>query len=335
MPPKKEPVGSTANLPPMVDIEQAEESRAVDIDEMFGASEDADDETPPAEAGASPGAADAGAGAGAVEGSSPAPDTQTPPVEGAAPDQTATQGDGTPSAPSAQPQTPAPAAAPPPVAPVDAEKLRLQSLEAQVEALQAELGRARANPPAQPGATPAGGGTAQPDDLPRYALSLPPQVLAALTSDDEQQFSAGVTTMLNSLATIVHHNVRLEMRQAFAGLMNSAREQDSQTQTATAVQSAREDYYKAFPAHKDPLILPLIQAESQAMSAQFPNLAWSDDFRNALGQRVEARLAQLRGQGNGGQPPAAPAASIPAGPRPNESLGGELTGGDLIADTFS
>lgn len=344
MPPKKEPEGSVANLPEMQEIIAAEESREVDIDEMFGATVDDDDNgSPPEGAGASPGASDAGAGAGVDQGSSPAPDNsgQQPgsPTEGAAPGQPATQGDGTSSAPAAQPGQQPPAAGTPPVAPVDADKLRLQSLEATVQALQQELANARANPPAgreqQPG-QPAGGGSGGADDLPRYNLNLPQNVAAAILGDDPQQAVAGINNMLNSLATIVHHNVRLEMQQRFGQLINAAREQDSQAQTATAIEQAREDYYKAFPAHKDPLILPLIQSETMQMAAEFPGLGWSDQYRNALGQRVEARLAQLRGQGNGGgnPPPSAPAASLPSGPR-ESNLGGELTGSDLIMDTFS
>lgn len=345
----KEPEGSTANLPPMQEIEQAEENIGVDIDAVFGMGDDDDDNgSPPEGAGASPSPADAGAGAGGDEGSPSAPVTP-PPSGNADPAQTATSGDGQPSAPPAQQpaeagQPPAPAAVPPQVAPVDAAALRLQSLEAQVQGLQAELARARANPPAtgeqQPGREGAGGGSGQADDLPRYNLNLPQQVAAALTSGDDQQTLAGITHMMNSLATIVHHNVRLEMRSVIGSLMQSAREQDTQTQTASAMEQAREDYYKAFPQHKDPALLPIIQSEVTAMAAEFPGLGWSDQYRNALGARVEARLAVFRGQAlvtnGGGQPPAAPAASIPGGARPNAAPGsGELEGSDLIVDTFS
>lgn len=340
----KEPVGSTNNLPPEDQIEAAEATREADIDSMFGMSDEEDNNgSPPADGGASPTAADAGAGAGVDQGSSPAPVTDTPPAEGAAPGQPAEPGDGTSSAPPAQPgatPTPAPAAATPAPAPVSAEALRIQSLEAQLEGLQAALQQARANPPAagaQPPSGP-GGGSGPADDLPRYNLNLPQPVAAAIMSDDESQAIAGITHMMNSLATIVHHNVRLEMSQRFGQLFQAARDQDSQSQTATAIEQAREDYYKAFPAHKDPLILPLIQSETMQMAAEFPGLGWNEQYRNALGTRVEARLNQLRGGpagSNGGTPPPAqPAASLPSGPR-SESQAGELTGSDLIMDTFS
>jgi hypothetical protein len=176
--------------------------------------------------------------------------------------------------------------------------------------------------------------------MPRYALTLPPQVAAALTSGEDTQVVAGITHMMNSLATIVHHNVRLENRQALGQIMQFAQQHETEQAQATQVSASREDYYKAFPSHKDPLILPIIQAESMAMAGEFPGLPWNDNYRNALGQRVEARLTQLRGgvqqQPNGGTPPPAqPAASLPGGARQEPVPGGELTGGDLIVDTFS
>jgi len=338
--PGKEPVGSTANLPDMADIEAAEAATPADIDEMFGMASDDETQTPP-DGGAGQSAPGEGAGAGVDEGSSPAPVTP-PPSDGAAATPPATQPDGSTPPSGQQPAqaapSPTPGTPPAPVAPVDAEALLRQSLEAQVQGLQAEVQRLRASPPAAPTQQPPGGGSAGADDLPRYQLNLPPQVAAALTSGDDQQTVAGITHMMNSLATIVHHNVRLEMSQRFGQLINAAREQDSQASTSTAINEAREDYYKAFPGHKDPLILPLIQAETMQMATEFPGLAWSDNYRNALGQRVEGRLAQLRGgaQGsNGGTPPALPATSLPSGGPRTETQGGELTGGDLIMDTFS
>jgi hypothetical protein len=170
---------------------------------------------------------------------------------------------------------------------------------------------------------------------------LPPQVAAALTSGEDDKVVAGITHMMNSLATIVHHNVRLENRQAIEQIMQFAKQQETETVQQQQVAASREDYYKAFPSHKDPLILPIIQAESMAMAGEFPGLPWNDNYRNALGQRVEARLTQLRGgvqqpTANGGTPPPSqPAASLPGGARQDPAPGGELTGGDLIVDTFS
>lgn len=345
---KKEPVGSTANLPEDTQIAAAEEARETDIESIFGMSDDEEESTEVAASGgeATTSAAAGAAGAETVDGQPPAPAlSDTPPVEGTVPDQTAATTDGTSSPPPGQegaqaPQTPAPGAAPAAAAPVDPRDLKVNSLEAQVQALTQALSEARAGP--APGGQPQAGQGQQPqssgaqsEELPRYALTLPPQVAAAINSGDEAQTVAGITHMMNSLATIVHHNVRLEMRQNLGQLLQFAQQQEAETAQTAQAAAGRDDYYKAFPSHKDPLILPIIQAESMAMAGEFPGLPWNDNYRNALGQRVEARLAQLRGQANGGTPPpAAPAASLPTGTRNEPPPGSELTGGELIADTF-
>jgi len=350
--PPQEPEGSVSNLPGIADIEAAEASVETDIEAMFGM-DDADDSlpSPGGETNPAPGA-DGAAGAGGGEGSSSAPvsagEAGQSPDGSAAPVQTATQGEGTSPPPSAQ--QPAQAGQPTPGGPqpsaaqgaIDENALRVQSLEATVQALQAELARSRAIPPQaqapqQPGQTQQGGGPGPADDLPRYALSLPQQVAAALVSGDDQQTLAGITNMMNSLATIVHHNVRQEMRQNFAALVGAARQQEYETTQSNVIALAREDYFSAFPDHRSPLVMPLVQAEAVAMTAEYPGLGWNEQYRNALGQRVNARLEQLRqtGAANGGTPPPQqPAAMIPTGPRPAPT-GSELTGGDLIMDTFS
>lgn len=343
---KQHPAGSTADLPPEDAISAGEEARGDDIDAMFGMGSNDDDGVAATSGDAtSPDGAAGAAGAGTVDGQPPAPALPTPgapapasPSGDAVPPQPATSGDGVstppPGQPGAQaPTPPAPGAATPPVAPGD-EALRVASLEATVAALQQELSNARAQPVAQP--VPGQPQTEQQVDLPRYALTLPPAVAAAINSGDDTQTVAGITHMMNSLATIVHHNVRQEMRQSLGQLLQAGRAQEQEGKDQQFITDSRADYYKAFPDHNSPLILPIIQAESVAMAGQFPGLPWNENYRNALGQRVNTRLAELRGQPANPNPvPPAPAAMLPAGSRPADSTGAELTGGELIADTFS
>lgn len=340
--------GSTADLPPEEAIAAGEASVQEDIDAMFGMSSD-DEETGVAAGSGdatSPDAAAGAAGAGTVDGQPPAPAKPStegtpsePPSGDAVPPQPATSGDGVSTPPPGQQpaqagQPPAPGAATPPAAPSD-EALRVASLEATVQALQQALSNAQAQPAGQGQPVAGQPQPGQQDDLPRYALQLPPAVAAAINSGDDQQTLAGITHMMNSLATIIHHNVRQEYRASLAQLMQTARAQEEEGTTQRVIEDSRADYYKAFPDHNNPLILPIIQAESVAMAGQFPGLPWNENYRNALGQRVNARLAELRGQQQPSNVPPAPAAMLPAGSRPADSTGAELTGGDLIADTFS
>lgn len=222
----------------------------------------------------------------------------------------------------------------------DEQALKLQSLEATVEALQAELASARANPaaPSQQQAEPQAAGESAGQELPRYQLTLPQQVAEAIFDEDPTKAAAGITSMMNSLATIIHHNCRVEFNARLAQ-MEAQREAavSAQAQTQT-VEAGREQYYTAFPAHKNELILPLIQAEARQMAVEFPNLKWDENYINALGSRVNNRIAALTGAAQPTPPvvvpPQAPAASLPTGTR-GETPGTPLEGADLIADTFS
>lgn len=320
------------------------DSLEAEVAEVFSFDSGAPAEPAPAETApeASPPVSDTTAEPGAELGQAPSSVPVTPPVG-------SSEGEPAPAAPAA-PTEPAPAATPPaggaPAAapaqptPEQEQALRVQSLEAQVQALSGALEQARAQPAAgQPGAGTESGEQPQ-IELPQYRLTLPQQVAAAITSGEDEQVVAGVTHMMNSLATIVHHNLRTEMRGAFSQLIHSAQQQDESAGREQAIAAGQQQYYQAFPAHKDALIEPIIRAVNSEMSVQFPGLPWGPDYINALGARVNARLAALRGQGQPaaqptGEPlPSAPAASIPAGARTTVP-GSSPEGADLIEDTFS
>lgn len=281
-------------------------------------------------------------------GSAPASPDATPPV--ATPPPAAVEPTpGTPPAPAA----PAPSATPPvaPQAPSE-EALRNASLTAQVAALQAELDAARASPqPGQPAAAPESGQpSGQPAPLERFNLTLPQEVTAAIFSDDEATANAGLTRLVNDLGTIVFHSVAARA-QAYTDarlqqLVSAAEQGQTESVRATAREQGQEQYYTAFPDHKNPLIEPIIRLKAQEMAAEFPALAWGPDYINALGARVNGYVASLTGNAPpaeptpvvppvGQVPPARPAAMIPVGSRAGATPGSESEGSDLIVETLN
>jgi hypothetical protein len=78
-------------------------------------------------------------------------------------------------------------------------------------------------------------------------------------------------------------------------------------------QSQEEDYYKAFPGHRNPLFRTAIESEMQKMAQEMPAAPWNEDFRNALGTRVN-RTLQLLGINVGMVPGAKPAEGAGAPP---------------------
>lgn len=286
--------------------------------------------------------------AGEVRSAPASPDTPpagTPPAPAAA--QPAT---GTPPGPTPAVAPSAPAAA---VPPANEAALREASLTAQVSTLQAELAQLRgASPqPGQPGVAPESGQpSAQPQPLERFNLTLPQELTTAIFSDDEATAHAGITRLINDFGTIIYHSAAQKaaqyVDQRIGQLVSAAEQGQSEQVRATAREQGQGQYYEAFPAHKNPLIEPIIRAQAQEMAAEFPGLQWGPDYINALGARVNGYVASLTGQPApaegvtpplpvGAVPPAKPAAMIPVGSaRPSGAPGSEAEGSDLILDTL-
>lgn len=299
-----------------------------EVNEIFGF-----EEVAPPPASGSPAEPVVEPGVGEVKAPSPAPETPpAPEATPAAPVTGETPAPGTP--PAAPAAEPAPSAAPTP--PVGEEALKLQSLEATVEALQATIDGLRANPaPAAPAAPAGESGTTE--ELPAYSLTLPKPVADAILGEDPQQAAAGIAHMMNSLATIIHANIRKELGVREAALVGRLQQSASTVDEAEVRQKGQEEYYGAFPTHKNDNILPLVQAEARKMAAEFPNLKWGADYINALGTRVNNRIAALVSPAPAPEivpVPPAPAPSLPSGTR-GETPGSNLEGADLIEDTFS
>lgn len=337
----------TTPLPSDAEIDRSMASMEADVAEMFGLGQPSEPgvqggETQPAVSPAAAASPEPAGGGGDQAPSAPPaePSPAAPAATPAAPEASGTPAPASP--PAAQPVGAAPTATPTEPPKPDEQALKLQSLEATVEALQAELASARANPPAQPAPAgqPGGPETGAPaaEPPPAYRLSLPDPVYNAIFGEETtpEAQKAGIAHLMSSLASIVHHNVRLEMRASIGGLLEAARAQEQSAVRSTEVEQGREAYYTAFPTHKNELITPLIQAEARQMAAEFPNLKWGPDYINALGTRVNNRIAALTGAQPAPivTPPAAPAAGLPTGPR-TETPGTPVEGSDLIMDTFS
>lgn len=308
-----------ANAEPTYDLSQLE-SDVRDVFD-FGHSEQPTEQPPAAQPAP---ASEPGEGGGQAP--SPSPVSPTPVAPQPAP----------PAAPAVTPPAapPAPAPATPPA---DEAALRQASLEAQVAALTSTIEQLRANPQPAPGQQPPtaaapGSEQAGAEQPPRYNLALPEQVTSALTGEDPAQATQAIHWIVNSLATIVHNNLRLEYRKHFDdrvnGLVAEAGQVQAETNQAQTVEQAREQYYEKFADHKNPLIQPIVALEAQKLAAQYPGLTWGDQFMNSLGARVNNALAELRGQTAQPAPtpvvpPARPAAMLPAsGPAPQVPPGG-------------
>lgn len=291
---------------------------------------------------------------------SPSAPSEPAPAQ-SAPQPAAPQG-GEPASPQPLPglmPSPAPSAAQPgatPAAPApQSPEMELVSLRAQVQMLQQQLAQPQ-QPQAQPGqqpapsgAAPAGQGTGGQEEAPRYNLDIPDQVAQAIFSEDPAQAKAGMVHLVNSLATIIHTRAREEFRNEFQQFRTGLQTERATAEQAAEAERLKEEYFTAFPAHRDPVVQTIVAAENYALSQEYPGHPFDERYRAALGARVNQKLQGVAGLGGAPAPtavppaPAVPANPVPAKPAPmlpsGRATGGQIPAfeqqADQIADVFS
>jgi hypothetical protein len=197
-------------------------------------------------------------------------------------------------------------ATPPPAAPPDPRDLELANLKAQLQVLQQQVS---APVPAAEPETPeqAIAKLVKPEEY-AYNLSIPQQVLDAVFSEDSGQATNGMHHLINNLASIIHRNVLAASRKDLQAYRTEVQSYSSNEEFTRARDNAQAEYYKDFPHHNEPLIKMIVAQEAQKLGTEYPQLPWGDQFKLALGARVDQALATLRGQ----QQPVAPTPAAPA-----------------------
>lgn len=256
---------------------------------------------------------------------------------------------GTPPAPAPLPGLEAGGVSPPAqienkFAGVTEKDLELANLKAQIAALQAQISQP---PPQAESETPeqALAKLVKPEEY-SYNLSIPQQVLEAVFSEDAGQAATGMHHLINNLASIIHRNVLAASRKDLQSYRSEVTSTSSDAEFAKARDNAQAEYYKDFPHHNEPLIKMIVAQEAQKLGAEYPQLPWGDQFKLALGARVDSALATLRGQQQ--QPPPAPtptptSRNTPVNPKPASFLPVTPSVGipqfendaEVIASTFS
>jgi len=265
---------------------------------------------------ASPSVGTEGTGEGSDGGASPS---------SAAPSPVTTPG----SAPSdQQPATP-PAATPEAPAAPSASELELASLKAQVAALSAQL----AEKPGSGESAPDPAGT-QPTAPQPLNVQLPDELFAAITSEDPMTARQGMNTLVSTIATGLNFRFEARLAELREEVGEKFTAKDSEAQAAARQDEAaqqRAEYFEAFPTHNKPILLPSVAQEAAQLAAEFPNLPWDKNFVNALGVRVNNKLAELQGST---PVPSAPSIPAPAPFTPGGNRQPVDTNLDLISETL-
>lgn len=214
--------------------------------------------------------------------------------------------------PQAEQQAPPPAeqaAAPPAVPPTQQPDLR-QLINEQTNQLAGVLRSQQ---------TPAQAPPQQPSQ--RFNLAVPPQLTAALRSEDPQQFEAGVGALINGVANHVWNSVMEVVRNDI--MPSIPRVIDAQMQTLQRQQTVATDFYGKYPQLSSDALRPLVQQVGAQIATEFAqagrDLNWGEQIRDAIAERVFQAIPALRQQvqqataqqgrrqsfatGNGSRPP--------------------------------
>lgn len=248
-------------------------------------------------------------GAGQEQETAPAPAPSPTPAGG--------EGSATP-----EPQQPAvpPVQTPPQQQTSDPRDLQIASLTAQLQALKATVeASAPAGAAGQPGAEPAK--PAAPEIIP---VQLPKQLVETIFGEDFDQAHNGLNVLISTVASGLQARFQQQLAAAKTEMQDqikSLRQADTQVDEQKNAETQRQEYFTRFPDHNKPILQPLLGQALSELVAEFPGVPWNDQFMNALGARVNAKL-QESGVSFGTQPapvvaaPAKPAAMLPQGSRP-------------------
>lgn len=267
------------------------------------------------------------------EGAPPAPASPATPAPAEAPG-------GTGSAVEVQPKPGTPAEGQQPPTPPTPQPEAGDPLQLKIASLEARLAAAEAANPMEAAPSISGQPAKEFDPKAPISVQLPQALTEQIFNEDPAVAAQGMNTLVSTIATGLAQRFEMRLEQVvgpIATYLNTQRTETSNAAQEETSAKAREDYFKAFPGHNKPVLLPIVAQEAQQLAAEFPGVAWDENFQNTLGARVNQKL-QEAGVAVGIEPPAAaPAAPTPkpapflnqgTRPAPEEDA-------DIIMETFS
>lgn len=199
----------------------------------------------------------------------------------------------------------------------NAEAATVDALKAKVAQLEAQIAT-----PATPAIPAPAGNVDEPEfTAPQYQLQIPDEVTAAIFDENPATAKAGMQHLINGLAAHIHKTIItqtvLPLLRHHEQALKAPIEAEQGRQQA---EQMRSQYYERHPTHNSPALQPIIAAETHALSMQFPQAAWDENFMDALGARVNAKIAEMAtAAGLAPQPVVTPTptpAVTPAAPAP-------------------
>lgn len=171
-----------------------------------------------------------------------------------------------------------------PATPSEAEQLRQQLAERDA------IIRRFAQQPAQPQPqTPA---TKQPDPwaVPDYRYEIPPQLVAAIRSEDPMEAQAAVGALTAGLAKNIHQTAIAQIQRNFQEIL--PRIVEGLVERRVQQWNITNDFYGTYPELNRPELRALVVSVGQQVAREINAQSWGPRLRDAVAQRVKSMLGQ-------------------------------------------
>lgn len=137
---------------------------------------------------------------------------------------------------------------------------------------------------------------------PEFNFQVPPNLLAAIYSEDPLQRTQGLSAMMQGVARATFQTVMGQVQRYYTEQVPAAI-REAQANQAQA-QQVHQDFYSSFPELSKPELRMLVLGTAQQLIAETGAKSWTPQLKAALGQRVKAVLGM-------GTPAATPVPVVP------------------------
>jgi len=145
---------------------------------------------------------------------------------------------------------------------------------------------------------------------PKYNLAIPPQVLQAMRSEDQNEFGGAMHAVINGVANMLHRDtVTMLSEQVMPAIQQAVQMHISSLQQQHQVAS---DFYGKYQQLGHPQLRGIVQQASLAVAQKRVHsgrpLEWGEEMRDEIAEAVFSVIPALRGPAAPGAPTTQPAA---------------------------
>lgn len=131
----------------------------------------------------------------------------------------------------------------------------------------------------------------------QYAnLRITPELQQMLDSEDPQERSMGLSTLMQGTAIAVHNNLQEYVKGALTNLVNVLPEAIKQVSgDHSARESIKSDFYNTYPQYNRPGLGKFVEDVAIAVAKKRGDKSWNPELREAIHNELQMQLQQFAG----------------------------------------